>query len=155
MSRLSASRTSPDHQPVRPHPQGFLDEPAQRDFAFAFQVRLPALQAHNVTQRKLQFEDFLNGDDPLTGADPGGKAVQHGGFAGLGRPGHQDVQSAGHRGTEEPCGLRSQRAELHQVFKPAGLDDELADVDGPVPPGDVGNDDVEPGSVGQGGINER
>ena len=143
------------HQPVGAHAQGLLDQPAHGNFAFALQVWLPALQPHNVPQRKLQFEDLLDGDDALAGSDARRQTVEHGGLARLGGAGDQDVQAAGHGSAEEPGCLRRQRAQFHQVFEPACLHHELADVDGPVPPRHVRNDDVQAGTVGQGGIHER
>ena len=119
------------------------------------QVWLPALQPHHVPQRKLQLEDLLDGDDALAGADARGQAVEHGGFAGLGGAGDQDVQAAGHGRAEEPGRLRRQRAELHEMFEPAGLDHEFADIDGPVTPRDVRDHHVEAGPVRQRGIHER
>ena len=144
-----------DHQPVRPHAQGLLDQPAQRDLPLPLQVRLAALKPHDVAERKLQLEDFLHGDDPLAGADAGGEAVQHGGLARLGGARDQDVEAAGHGRAEKPGRLRGERAQLHQMLQPAGLDHELADIDGPVTPGDVRDDHVEPGAVRERGIHER
>ena len=41
-----------DDQPVGPHPQRLLDEPAQRDLARALEARLAALQRHPVRARR-------------------------------------------------------------------------------------------------------
>ena len=143
------------HQPVGAHAQGLLDQPAHGDFAFALQVGLPALQPHDVPQRKLQFEDLLDGDDALAGSDARGQTVEHGGLARLGCAGDQDVQAAGHGRAEEPGCLRCQRAQFHQMFEPARLHHELADIDGPVTPRHVRDHDVQAGTVGKGGIHER
>lgn len=40
VSRPSSCRTSPNHDPVRTHAQGFLDQPAQGYLTGAFQIRL-------------------------------------------------------------------------------------------------------------------
>ncbi|MCY1224040.1 hypothetical protein D9M72_361830 [compost metagenome] len=116
---------------------------------------MPALQSDDIAQRKLEFEDLLDRNDALPGTDAGSQAVQHGGLPGLRRPGDQDIESAGYCSAKEPGRLRSQGAKLHEMFEPAGLDHELADVDRPVSPRHIRNDDVQPGSVGEGRIYKR
>jgi len=145
----------PDHQTVRPHAQGLLDQAAQRNLALPLQVRLTALKTDDVAERQLQLKDFLHRYDPFAGADAGGEAIEHGGFARLGGARDQDVEAAGDGRTEEPGRLRGQRAQLHQVLEPAGFDHELADIDGPVTPGDVRDHDVQPGAVRERRIHER
>jgi hypothetical protein len=71
------------HQAVRPHPQGFLDQPAERDLSFTLQIGLPALQPNNIAQRKLQFEDLLDRNDALSAAYAGREAVQQCGLSRL------------------------------------------------------------------------
>lgn len=36
------------HEPIRTHPQSLLNQPTQGNFPFALQIRLPALQPHDV-----------------------------------------------------------------------------------------------------------
>jgi hypothetical protein len=95
-----------DNQPVRPHPEGFLDEAPQRYFAVPFEIRLPALQAHDVAQGELELENFLYGHHPLTRADAGAEAIEHCCLACLGSSGNENIQSARHRRAEETCSLR-------------------------------------------------
>src|SRR6266702_395275 len=45
-------------------------------------------------------------------------------------------------------------AEPDEFIQGVRAQDEFADVDGPVPPGDVGDDHVQPGAVGEGGVHE-
>ena len=70
-------------------------------------------------------------------------------------PATRMFRPAATRRVEEPRRRPRQRAQPHEVVEVVGLDDELADVDAPVGPGDVGDDHVEPGAVGQGGVDER
>ena len=139
-----------DDDPRGPHPQRLLDQPAQRDLARALQAGLAALHRGDVSQRDLQLEDFLAGDHPLPRRDSSRKAVQHRRLPGLGAARDKDVQPRRHGGVEEPCRRPRQRAQADEVVEVVGLDDELADVDAPVGPGDVRDDDVEAGAVGRG-----
>ena len=50
--------------------------------------------------------------------------------------------------------MRGEGAQFHEVFEPAGPDDELADIDRPVSPRHVRDDDVQPRAVRQGGVDE-
>ncbi|BCW76271.1 hypothetical protein NicSoilB11_25960 [Arthrobacter sp. NicSoilB11] len=145
----------PYHQPVRTHPQRFLDQATEWNFALTFEVRLPALQTHHVPERKLKFKDLLDRDDTLPATYARRQTVQHGCLACLGGPRHKDVEATGHRCAEKSCRLRCQRSQLDQVFQSAGLHDEFADVHGPVPAGYIRNDYVEPGSVRQCRVHKR
>ncbi|GKV71707.1 hypothetical protein NCCP2145_10880 [Pseudarthrobacter sp. NCCP-2145] len=85
----------PHDQAVRTHAERFLDEAAQRYFAFALKVWLAALQADDVAQGKLKLKNLLHGDNTLPASNAGRQAVEHGGLACLGGARDQDVESAG------------------------------------------------------------
>ena len=61
--------------------------------------------------------------------------------AGLGAAGDEHVEPGGDGAFEEADGLRGQRAERDEFVEVVGLQDERADVDGHVPPGDVRRDE--------------
>ena len=90
----------------------------------------------------------------LAAADGGGQTVEHRGLAGLRGPGDQHVQARTDGDVQVVRRLSGQRPELHQVLKSAGPRDELADVHRPVPAGDVRDDHVQAGTVGQLAVNE-
>ena len=54
----------------------------------------------------------------------------------------EDVEASDDGGLEESTGLRREHVEADEIVQVVGLDDELADIDVPVLPGDVGNDNV-------------
>jgi len=145
----------PDDQPVRPHPEGLLHQPAQGDLAGALQARLPGLHGHPVRGRRAQLEDLLDGDQPLPRGYRGQQRVERRRLAGLGAAGDEDAEAGDHGRFQEAGGPRGQRAEPDQVVDGPGADDELADVDGDVPAGDVRDHRVQPGAVRQGGVDER
>src|SRR3954447_10994587 len=62
------------------------------------------------------------------------------GLAGLGASRDQDVEAGGDRGLQEARGVGSDRAQGHELVEAVRLQDELADVDRHVPPGDVRDD---------------
>jgi hypothetical protein len=72
-----------------------------------------------------------------------------------GPAGDHDVEPGDHRRLEEPGALAAHRAQADQLGERVGAEHEPPDVDRPVAPGDVGDDDVEPGTVAQGGVDER
>jgi hypothetical protein len=76
----------PHNEPVRTHAQGFLHQTAEWNFALTFEVWLPALEPHDVPERKLQFKDFLDSDDALPASNARRQTIQHGRFACLRRP---------------------------------------------------------------------
>ena len=91
-----------DDDPVGPHPQRLLDQPAQRDLAGALEVRLPGLHRHDVRQRRAAARR-----PPRTvitrsraGIEPQ-QAVEQRRLAGLGAAGDEDVEPGGDRGLEE------------------------------------------------------
>jgi hypothetical protein len=69
--------------------------------------------------------------------------------------GDDDVEAGDHRRLEEPGGLAAHRAQPDQLGERVGAEHEPPDVDHPVAPGDVGDDDVQPGAVAEGGVDER
>jgi hypothetical protein len=71
-----------------------------------------------------------------------------------GPAGDHDVEPGDHRRLEEPDALAAHRAQADQLGERVGAEHEPPDVDRPVAPGDVGDDDVEPGTVAQGGVDE-
>jgi hypothetical protein len=144
-----------DDQPVGAHPQRLLDQPAQRYLAGALQARLAALHPDRVPQADLQLEHLFAGHHPLPRRDRGDQAVQQRGLAGLGAPGDEDVQPGLDRRGEEGGGLRGDRAQADQVVQPGRPGHVLSDVHRPVRPGDVRDDDVQPGPVGECGVDER
>ena len=144
-----------DDEPVGPHPQGFLDQPAQGDLAGALQVRLPGLHGHRVGQRQLKFEDLLDRDDPFGCRDGRAQSVEQSGLAGLGAAGDQDVQPGGHRGLQESGGLLGQGAQPDEFGQSRHGDDELADVDGQMPPGDARDHHMQSRAIGKLGVHER
>ena len=54
----------------------------------------------------------------------------------------EDVEASDDGGLEESTGLRREHVEADEIVQVVGLDDELADIDVPVLPGAVGNDNV-------------
>ena len=127
----------------------------KRDFAGAFEVGQPGLEGDPVGGGQAELEDFFAGDDAFAAGDGGGEAVEHGGLAGLGAAGDDDVQPGGDGGFEEGGGGLREGAEGDEFAEAYRGQHEPADVDGPVAAGDVGDDDVQPGAVGQGGVDER
>jgi hypothetical protein len=91
---------------------------------------------------------LLAGDHPLAGRDGRGQAVERGRLAGLGRPGDD-------RRLQEPGALAAHGSQPDELGQGMGAEHEPPDVDHPVAPGDVGDDDVEPGAVGEGRVHER
>ena len=154
-SRHSSCRTSPTISRLRAHAQRLLHQPAQRDLAGALEVRLPGLHRDDVRQRDLQFEDLLDGDDPLARRDRRAQRVQQRGLAGLGSAGDQDVQARRDARLEEPRRLLGQRADRDQLVQRVQAQHELADVDGHVPTGDLRDHDVQPRAVRQHRVDER
>ena len=144
----------PDDDPRRTHAQRLLDEPSQRDLAGALEAGLPALHRGDVALRDLQLEDLLARDDAFTRRDGCSEAVEQGRLARLRAAGDEDVESARDGRLEERRRLPGHRAQPDQVVEVVGLDDELADVDLPVGPADVGDHDVEPRPVRQRRVDE-
>ena len=120
-----------------------------------FQVRLTALHLDHITQGDLQLEDLLDRDHTLAAADRRRQAVEHRRLARLGRPGDQDVEPGVHTRIQVPRRLGRQRPSSDQVLEVMGPHDELADVHGPVPSGDVGDHHMQSRPVGKRGIHER
>ena len=143
-----------DDEPVGPHAKRLFDEPSERDLAGALEARLAALQRDEVAHVEIELERLLDGHDPLTGARGGHEGVHHRRLARVRRTRHEDVRPCQHAHTKELRRPRRQRSEFDELRERADASMELADVDGPVCTGDVGNRDVQPGTVGQGSVDE-
>jgi len=115
-----------DDDPRRSHPQGLLDQAAQRYLTCALETGLTALHAGHITERDLQLEDLLTRDHALPCRDGRGETVEEGGLACLGAAGDQDVQPGHDAGLEELGRLTGDRPEPDQVVEVVRLDDELA-----------------------------
>ncbi|HVA61346.1 MAG TPA: hypothetical protein VNG13_12550 [Mycobacteriales bacterium] len=143
-----------DDDPGGPHPQRLLDQPAQPDLTGPFQVGLPGLHRHHVGQRDLQLENLFASDDALRSRDGRRQRVQERRLPGLRSTGHQDVEPGDHRRLEESGTLPGQRAEGNELVEGVRGQHELADVQRPVPPGDIRDHHVQPGPVGKHGVDE-
>lgn len=143
-----------DEEAVGAHAQGLLDQAPQADLSDALKVGRPGLHGHAVTVAQGQLEDLLAGDDPLRARDRSGQRPDHGGLAGLGGARDQDVEAGLHGGVQKGGDLAAQRAHAHQVGGAGGTGGVLADVDRPVLGGNGWDDDVEPLSPGELGVDE-
>jgi hypothetical protein len=145
----------PDDDAIGPHPQGLFDEAAEGDLPRPFEAGLSALHRDDVPIARRELEGLLHGDDAEGGIECRDERAEHGGLPCLRRPGHQQVGTGDHAGPQELRGLVTDRSggdELTEVADPRG---ELADVDRHVAPGDVRDDDVQPGPVRQRRVDER
>ena len=94
-----------DDEPVGPHAQRFLHEPAQRDLAGALEARLPALQRDEIGRVDGELEGLLDRDDPVVGrarGDQGARAASSCRRASRRRPGCCDLRSSPARAARRP-----------------------------------------------------
>ncbi len=143
-----------DDESIRPHAQRFFHEATECDLAGALQTRLPALQRDDIRRVDGQFERLLDGDDAVIGRTRGDQCAEQGGLPGVRRTRDQDAAATRHRMLQQPCSRRVDGADLHERVEIAVRGQELADVDRPVPPGDVGDHDVQSTAVRQGCVDE-
>ena len=83
------------------HTQRLLHKAAHRNFADAFEVRLPALHAHDVPCGNIEFEDFLDRHDSFARVDGRAEATDHRRFACAYAPGDDDVEPCFYARVEE------------------------------------------------------
>jgi hypothetical protein len=83
------------------------------------------------------------------------EAVQQGCLTCLRAARDDHVQPTGDRGFEKPGGLGGDRAKGDEFVERMRCQNELTNVDGPVPPGDVGNHHMEATAVRKHRVDER
>ena len=144
-----------DDETVRAHAQRLLDQPTQPHLAGALERGLARLHGHPVGVRQPQLEDLLRSDDAFARRHRVQQAGEQGRFARACAARDDHVQPGDHGRLEEARRLGGEGAQPHEVVEAARRSDELADVDAPVPPHDVGDHHVEPAAVGQRRVDER
>ena len=138
-----------DDHPARPHPERLLHQPTEPDLAVPLQIWLPGLHGDHVGQVRPELEDLLAGDHPLPGRDGIDQGVQQGGLARLRTAGDDDVESGGDGRLQEQRGVRGDGAQRDQILQRVRGDDELADVQAEVLPGDVRDHRMQPAAIWQ------
>ena len=144
-----------DDDPVGPHPQRLLDEPAQRDLAGALEAGLAGLHRDHVGQRH---RSSKTSSQVTTRSRPGIAAARQLSSVVLPAwvpPATMMLSPRSDRRLEERRRRAGQRAQADQLVEAGGREDELADVDRPVLAGDVRDDDVQAAAVGQHRVDER
>ena len=100
-SHTSAPRTSPDDEPVRPHPQGLADQVAQRHPARALDVRGARHEPDDVRVPGPQLLGVLDQDDPLPRVDLAEQGVEQRRLPGARAAGHEQRQPGGEHRPQE------------------------------------------------------
>ena len=138
-----------DDDPVGAHAQGVSNEVPHRHPTGSFGVGGPGFEPHDVGPGQAQLGRVLDGHHALVVADDGGKGVEQRRLAGSGSPRHHEVPP----GPDHPAQQLgySWRAERGQRHGPGGepADGETGSVDR-----QRRNHGVDPGAVGQAGVDQ-
>ena len=108
-----------------------------------------------VTPGQLKLKCFLHRNDAFSIGNRSQKCCEHRCFPRLGSSRDENALALANEALQKMGSLQCERTDLDKVGKLAQACLKLSNIDGPVFPGDVGNNDVESGAIGKRGINER
>ncbi len=144
-----------DDDPVGPHPQGVSHQIPDGILPGPLHVGRLAFQGDHVLLVEAQLHGVFDGDDPLLEGDEAAEHVQKRRLARARPAADQHVAAVDHARPQERGAGPRDAFHLDQVVHGEALDGELADRQARPFGRQGGNDGVDPGAVGEPGVDQR